>query len=92
MDFMGSPHTTRIPIVGFAKHFEALVDKNIMNHKIGDTVRQNTETDGPSLPKSSVVTNHDTSHAYHGVEYEKGIVAFKPRIVVFAMVVFMQAP
>jgi hypothetical protein len=90
--FMGTAHTTGIPIVGISKEFKSLVDKNIVHQKIGDTVGQYAKSQWPSVPKPSVVAQEEQGHAHNGVEQEKGIVPFKPRVVVLFVMVFVERP
>lgn len=92
MDFMRSSHSTGVPVVCISEKFEALVYKNVVHHKIGDSITQNTKTDRKTLPKPRVVRNHYKRHAYNGVKNKEGIVAFKPRVVIFSMMVFMKTP
>ena len=44
MDFVRSSNAFCIPIVRIAKKLEALVDKDVMYHKIGNTISENTKS------------------------------------------------
>ncbi len=81
-----------VSVVGVAKQFETLVDKDIVNRKVRNAVGQNTKTDGQSDVKDVVFPQQEESNANNGVKRKKTVVAFKPAIVVFFVVVGVQMP
>jgi hypothetical protein len=38
VDFVRPAHPLGIPIIGFSKHFESLMDENVMHYKISSAV------------------------------------------------------
>ena len=92
MNFVGTTNASRIPVIGVAEHFKSLVDKNIMNHKIGHTIGENTQAYRQTSPKPVTIPADKTKDAHNGVKYEKGIITFPPAPVIFVMMVFMQDP
>jgi hypothetical protein len=92
MDFVRPAYTSGIPVIGVSEHLEALVDKDIVYQEIGDPIGQDAQTYGPALPEIRIRRGHDEGHADHRVEDEKGIIAFKPGIVVFSVMIPVEAP
>jgi hypothetical protein len=92
MDFMGAPDAPGVPVVRISEELEPLVDKNIVNHKIGDPVGQDTEAYWVALPERGIGRHHDKGHAHHGIKNKKGVIPLEPGIVVFAMVVPVEGP
>ena len=87
--FVRPTDASGIPVIGISEHLKALVDKDVVYRKISDTIGQNTKAQGPAIPEFGFGTQIKKNHAHHGIENKKGIIALKPRIVVFFMVVFM---
>ena len=64
MDFVRPANSTGIPIIGIAEHFKALVNKNIMYHKIGDSIGQYAEAQRPTIPERSGAAQSATYQAW----------------------------
>ena len=92
MNFVRTSQPFCVPIIGVSKKFEALVNKNIMHHKIGSAIGHNSQAYGKSCPKAFVTPKIKTGHTHNGIKNKKGIIAFKPAFVILMVVVFMQAP
>jgi hypothetical protein len=92
MHFMSFTHAFCIPIIGFSEHFKTLVYKNVMHYEIGRTIHHNTKANRQASPKTFVAPEIKATHAYHCVKNKKGIIALKPTVVIFVVVVFVQAP
>jgi hypothetical protein len=92
MHFMSPTHAFCIPIIRFSKHFKTLVYKNVMHYKIGRTISHNTKANREASPKAFVAPEIKATHAYYCVKNKKGIIALKPTVVIFVVVVFVQAP
>jgi hypothetical protein len=92
VDFVCPPDAPGIPVIGIPEHFKTLVDKDVMHQEIGNPVGKDSQADGPALPEIRVRPGHDKGHADHCVEDKKGIIALEPGIVVFPVVIFVEAP
>jgi hypothetical protein len=65
------------------------VDKNIMHYKVCSTVCHNAESDWKSCPKFFVTPKVKAGHANNGIKNKERIVAFKPTVVIFVMMIFV---
>jgi hypothetical protein len=92
VDFVCPADAPGIPVIGVSEDFKSLVDKDIMHQEIGDSICQDPQANGPSLPEICIGGGHDKRHADHGIEYEESVIAFEPGIVVFPVVVPVEAP
>lgn len=90
--FMRSSNGFSIAIVGISEQFKTLMNKNIMNGKIGDAVSKYTQSYCQSDFQDAVLPKQEKRHADNGVNHKKSIIVFKPRIVCFMMMIFVQAP
>ncbi|BDW91438.1 hypothetical protein MACH07_02700 [Flagellimonas marinaquae] len=54
VNFVRSANTSRIPIIGVSKYFEALVYKNIVDHKISDAIGKYSKTQWPAVPERRI--------------------------------------
>jgi len=90
--FMGPSETLGITIICIPQPFKTLVDKNIVDGKVGDSVCQYPKTYRPSLPKIGPGARPEENHANYGIKDKKSVIAFKPGTVVLFMVVPVQAP
>lgn len=92
MDFMGSSYRFCIPVVGIPKYFKSLVNKNIVHQKIGHSVNKNSNANGQSRPKIVFSPKDYKTTANDSIKNKEKIIAFKPRLVVFFVVILMQHP
>jgi hypothetical protein len=92
MHFVRPSNPSSVPIISISKQFESLVNKNIMYQKIGQAVQENTQCDWESRPKVIFTPKNHESCAYKGIKNKKEVVAFKPRFVIFLVMVFVQVP
>jgi hypothetical protein len=92
VDLVGPPDSTGVKVVRIPEYFEALVYKDIVHQEVGGPIGHNTKSDGISVPERTVTSQHDKGHAQHGIENEKGVISFKPGIVVLSVVVFVEGP
>jgi hypothetical protein len=90
--FVGAAHGYAITAGSIAKYLKALVYKNIVHHKVGKAVGKNTQAYGKAYLQNIILPQQEKPNAYNGIKYKKGIVALKPAVMVFAVVVFVQAP
>jgi hypothetical protein len=60
-----------------------------MHYKIGRTIRHNTKANRQASPKAFVAPKIKATHAYYCVKNEKGIIALKPAVMIFVMMVFV---
>jgi hypothetical protein len=92
MYFVCPSYPFGIPIIYVSKQFEPLVYKNIMDQKVSGTINQYTKPQWPPVPKVGLGAQPKEGDAYRCVEQKKGIVSFKPGIVVLFMVILVQGP
>ena len=78
MHFVGTSHGTCIKIIGISEHFETLVYKNVVNHKISKTIGENSKTNSQPNFKYPVAPQKEKSHTNKGINNKKRIVTFKP--------------
>jgi hypothetical protein len=89
--FMRPSNTSGVGVVYVSEPFKALVNKDVVHHKIGDSVGENAESDRKANPEG-LVGRHQKTHAQYGEKQEESVVALKPRFVVFLVVIFVQYP
>jgi hypothetical protein len=65
------------------------MNKYVMHYKIGSPISHNTQSDRKSSPKAFVTPKIKASHTHYCIENKECIVAFKPTVVVFVVVVLM---
>jgi hypothetical protein len=89
---VGTAHSTAITAVGIPEDLKTLVDKDIVNQKIGKPIGENTQSNGKANLENIILPQQEKPDAYKGIEDKKGIVALKPGVVVLAVVVAVQVP
>ena len=90
--FVRTPYRFSVPAFCLTENFKALVNKNIMYHKVGKTVGKYPEANRKAYLQNVILPQQKESYAYQGIKYEKSIIPFKPGVVVFFVVVFVQYP
>tara|TARA_R110001583_G_scaffold8329_11_gene40071 strand:- start:1804 stop:2061 length:258 start_codon:yes stop_codon:yes gene_type:complete len=63
-----------------------------MDHKISSAIGHYPKANRPTIPEIGIRPCVEKRHAHYGIENEKGIITFKPGIMVFFMVVFVETP
>jgi hypothetical protein len=89
VDFVSTSNPSSIPIIGVSKHLKTLMDKDIVNYKIGCSIGHNPQTNGKPCPEPFVTPEVKTSHAHYSIKNKKSIVALKPTVVIFVVMVFV---
>jgi hypothetical protein len=92
VDFVGPSDPTCIPVVSIAEHFKALMNKNIMNEKIGQSISKNAKSNREASPKTIAVPTDKAKDTHDSVKNKERIIAFPPTSMVFVMMVFMEDP
>src|SRR5690606_36613560 len=92
MHFMSASNTFCIPIISVSKEFKPLLDKNVVNCTISNSVSQNTKCNWQTVPNIFITPQIKTNHANNNIKNKKGIVAFQPTFMIFFVMVFMQVP
>ena len=90
--FMCPSHGFGIAIIGISEPFKSLVDKDVVNQKISETVDKNPNAYGESRPKIVLPPKNYAGGTDDGVENEEQIIAFKPWFVIFLVVIFVKTP
>jgi hypothetical protein len=89
---VGTAHRTSIAAVGIPEDLKTLVDKDIVNQKVGKPIGENAQSYGKANFKYAVLPQQKKANTYKCIEDKKGVVALKPGIVVLAMMVAVQVP
>jgi hypothetical protein len=92
MNLMGTPYTSCIPVVGVSENLKPLMDKYIMDQEIGRTIGHDTKSDRVAIPEFTISRQNNKAHAYNSIKDKKGVISFKPGVVVFSVVILVQAP
>jgi len=92
MNFVSAAHASSIFIIGFFEPFKTLVYEDVMNHKVGDSVGQNPQTDRETPPKVKNFMQNFEANTDACKEYKEEIIFFEPTIMLFVMVIFMDIP
>jgi hypothetical protein len=92
VNFVGSSYASRIPVVRISEHFESLVNKYIMHHKVSYAIGKNTKSDGQSGPEAVVLPAYETYNAHGGIKDKEDIIPLPPTSMVLLMMVPVQAP
>jgi hypothetical protein len=92
VDLVRSANPTGIPVVGVAEHLKALMDKDIVYHKVSHSIGKDPEAYRQASPKSVVLPGNKTANTNGSIKDKKGVVAFPPTAVVFVVMVFVQDP
>ena len=77
---------------GVSKNFEPLVNKNIVNQKVSQTISKNSNAQSQTNTQYFIFPKHKKTNTNYCINYKKSIIAFKPRIMVFFMMVFVKIP
>lgn len=90
--FVGPPDGFRVIIIGMAEEFKALVYENVMHDEIGQAICEYSQTNGQANREDVILPQQEKTNADDRVEYKKGIISLKPRIMVFFMVIGVKHP
>src|SRR5690606_921389 len=90
--FMCSSNAFCIPVICISEYFKALVYKNIVYHKIGNSINKNTNAYRQTIPNIFIFPQIKEHNAHNSIKKEKSIIALKPTVVVFFMMIFMKRP
>jgi hypothetical protein len=92
MLFVSAPNRQKIWILGIAEYFYSLMDKNVMDKKVGHPIQGNAQCNIEPMVKA---LDRPVIHKDNGREgeYDKKIVIFFHRAVIaVVMMVFMEGP
>ncbi|GGC66000.1 hypothetical protein GCM10011387_19510 [Pedobacter quisquiliarum] len=90
--FVGFPQSPEVDVVCTGKPLESLVDKHIMNQKIGDAIERDAYADVKHKPEAlNEVTYAKEKHGYTRKHHEE-VVVFLKEMWCFIVVIFMQIP
>ena len=89
MHLMRTANSSCIKIICVPEHLKSLVDKNIMDNKIGEAVGKNAETYCQANFQNIILPKQEKYNADNGIENKKGVIPFKPRVVIFSMMIGM---
>jgi hypothetical protein len=92
VDFVRAAYAPGIPVIRIPEELKPLVDEDIVNHKVRNSIGQDTETNRVSLPKGCICRGHQQRHADHRIKNKKGVISFKPGVVVFVVVILVKGP
>ena len=92
MYFMRATNAFGVPIIGISKKLKTLMNKDIVNHKIGEAVSKDTKTNWQAYPNIFVLPQEKTSYTYKRIKDEEKIIALPPRAVIFMMMIAVQYP
>jgi hypothetical protein len=92
VDLVGSPYPACIPVICIPEYFDALMNKDIVDEKVGCAIGHDAKTDGITIPEGPVSAPNYEGHAQNGVKYKECVISLKPGIVVFSVVVLVEAP
>lgn len=90
--FMGSPQAFCIPIIRIPENFKPLVDKYVVNKKVGKAIGENSQTQGKSSPKIVIPPAQKTANAHKRIKNKKKVIAFPPATMIFLVMVPMKTP
>jgi len=90
--FVRTPDCFCVNVVRIAEPFETLVDKNVMNDEIGESISKNPQPHSQSDFQDIILPQKEKPDTDQGIENKKSVIPFKPGIVVFFMMVGMQVP
>lgn len=81
-----------VTVVGVPEDFETLVDEDVVDKKVGPTVAKNAYPNGQSGFEYVVAPKQKEPDAVRRIHDKEQVIAFKPRIVVFFVVVLVPRP
>jgi len=90
--FVGAPNGFAITAGCIAEYLKPLVDKNIVNKEICQSIGKYAQTYSKSYVQYAHIPQQEEADTDNCIKDEEGIIALKPRVMVLAVVVFMQAP
>lgn len=87
--FVCPAYGARISVVDVAEQLKTLVDEDVVHDKIGKAVAKNTDPDGDPNFKHIKPPQQEKPDTDHGIHYKEKVIAFKPRVVVLAVMVLV---
>jgi len=90
--FMRPSECAGITVIDVAKYLKALMDKNVMNNKIGKSIAEYSCSNGNTNFEYVKTPQQKKSDTDHRIYYKEKIVSLKPRIVIFSMVILVPTP
>jgi len=79
-------------VIRISENFEALVNKNIMNREISNSIGKNSKPNRQSDPNTIISPQQEESNTDNGVKNKKQVIALPPTVVVFLVVIPMKFP
>jgi hypothetical protein len=58
VDFVSAPYAPGIPVIRISEELKPLVDEDVVNHKVSNSIGEDTETKRVSLPERGVCRGH----------------------------------
>ena len=85
--FMGPSNAFCVFIICVSEPFKTLVYKDVVYHEISKAIGHNTQSNGPSLPESSIFRRHYKAHTNDRIKNKESIISLEPAVVVFFVVI-----
>jgi hypothetical protein len=82
-------HRFSIARIGVSEPLKTLMNKYIVHQKISQSITKDPNTNRQSIDKNAVLPQEKTTNTHECIKNKKNIISFKPRIVVFVVVVFV---
>lgn len=92
MNFMRFSNRSKVDGIGVSKKFEPLMNKYIMNKKVGKAIDCDTYTDKEPMIESAFNSNNKCENTRKGKNQKEEVVAFKKVIWINLMMVFVEYP
>lgn len=89
MDLVRSTNSSSIPVVGIPEHLKPLMDKDIMDHKIGHPISEDTQADRQASPETIILPANETNNTNRCVENKEGVISFPPAAMIFFVMVLV---
>ena len=90
MNLMSPSYCLGIAIIRFSKDFKTLVDEDIVHQKISNAIGKNTNSYGQTSPKVELTPKNYAGSTHYGIKNKKQVIAFKPRFVIFFVMVSVE--
>ena len=92
VDLMATSNGLKISILGVSEHFEALVDKDIVDQEIGQAVQADAQADPEQVVISLLHSEEQSGNSWNGEDQEEGVVVLQESLGSLFVVVPVQVP
>ena len=92
MHFVRAPDALSIPIVGISEHLKPLMNKNIVDKEVRQSVAKDPQTNRQSCMEIVIAPSYKAPDTNGSVKKKEEIVTFPPAAMVLMVVILMQPP